>query len=224
MILNSRETCIAYRCPYCTSGVKSMVGVFSLSGSMKKLKCDCGASELTITHTNDGKLRITVPCLFCQHDHTFTISSKLFFDKELFIYPCPYSGIDLVFLGTPAAVEKALEKSEQALLEMLKEAGIDDIDALHESLETANPYDDEIDGRREYDPSIYDAIMFVIRDLMEAGEISCCCDDGEYDVAVSDDHVKVYCKSCGASKDIPTDSEIFARSFMEVHHLKLERL
>lgn len=218
MILNSRETCIAYRCPYCGSGVKSMVGVFSLSGAMKKLKCDCGASELVITHTNDGKLRITVPCLFCQHEHSFTISSKLFFDKELFIYPCPYSAIDLVFLGTPKAVSEALDKSEQELLKMLKDAGIDDLDALHGELDNLEDEDEH-----SCDPSIYDTVMFVIRDLMDSGEISCCCDDGEYDVAVSDDHVKVYCKSCGASKDIPTDSELAARAFLGVNHLTLER-
>lgn len=217
MILNSRETCIAYRCPYCGSGVKSMVGVFSLSGAMKKLKCDCGASELVITHTNDGKLRITVPCLFCQHEHSFTISSKLFFDKELFIYPCPYSAIDLVFLGTPEAVSEALDKSEQELLKMLKDAGIDDLDTLHGELDNLEEDD------HPCDPSIYDTVMFVIRDLMDSGEISCCCDDGDYDVAVSDDHVKVYCKSCGASKDIPTDSELAARAFLGVNHLTLER-
>ena len=75
MILNSRETCIAYRCPYCGTGVKSMVGVFSLSGAVKKLKCDCGSSELTITQLRDGKLRISAPCFFCMTEHSFVIIS-----------------------------------------------------------------------------------------------------------------------------------------------------
>ncbi len=220
MILSSRETCIAYRCPYCGAGTKSLVGVFSLSGALKKLKCDCGTSELSIAQTSDGKLRITVPCMLCQSEHTFTISTRLFFEKELFIYACPYSAIDLVFIGTKEAVEAALDKSEQELLTMLKEAGIDDIEALHGELDKLDEEDDD----RPIDPSIYDTIMFVIADLREAGEISCCCDDGEYDVAVSDDHVKVYCKTCGASKDIPTDSELFARAFLDVTHLKLEKL
>ena len=131
MILNSRETCIAYRCPYCGSGVKSLVGVFSLSGEMKKLKCDCGASELTINLTNDGKLRITVPCMFCDKEHSFVISSKMFFDRDLFVYPCPYSGIDIVFIGKVDAVEKALDSSEEELKKILKENGIDDLEKLH---------------------------------------------------------------------------------------------
>lgn len=219
MILNSRETCIAYRCPYCGSGIKSMVGVFALSGAMKKLKCSCDASELTIAHTSDGKLRITVPCLLCGGEHTFTISAKLFYEKDLFIYTCPYSAMELVFIGTEAAVSEALDRSEQELIDMLKEMGIDDLDVLHGDMDQL---DDEDDG--PCDPSIFDTVMFVIRDLMESGDISCCCDDGDYDVAISDDHVKVFCRSCGAAKDIPTDSELAAQAFLEVTHLKLERL
>ncbi len=218
MILNSRETCIAYRCPYCGSGIKSLVGVFSLSGAMKKLKCSCGASELTINQTSDGKLRVSVPCLFCGVEHSFTVSSKLFFEKELFIYPCPFSAVDLVFIGTEKAVSEALDKSEQELLKLLAEMGIDDLESLHGDLDRMDDDDEPCD------PSIYDAVMFVIRDLIEGGDVSCCCDDGDYDVAVSDDHVKVFCRSCGAAKDIPTDSELAARAFIGVTHLKLEKL
>lgn len=217
MILNSRETCIAYRCPYCTSGVKSMVGVFSLSGEMKKLKCDCGASELIINHTSDGKLRITVPCMFCDKEHSFVISSKLFFDRDLFVYPCPYSGIDIVFLGTADAVEKALEKSDEELKKLLKENGIDDLNKLHGDIDR--------DIEDEYlDPMLFDTVMYVIHDLIDSGKVTCCCDDGDYDVAVSDDHVKVFCKNCGAAKDIPTDSELAVRAFVGVDSLKLEKL
>ena len=219
MILNSRETCIAYRCPYCGSGTKSMVGVFTLSGAMKKLKCSCGARELTINHTSDGKLRISVPCLFCNSEHTFAISSKLFFEKELFVYPCPYSAFDLVFIGNEKTVSEALDKSEKELLDLLHQMGLDDLDKLHGEIDS---FDD--DENEQYDPSIYDTVMFVIRDLIEGGDVSCCCDDGDYDIAVSDDHVKVFCRSCGAAKDIPTDSELAARAFLETAHLKLERL
>ena len=217
MILGSRETCIAYRCPYCTQGIKSMVGVFALSGAMKKLKCSCNASELTINHTSDGKLRITVPCLLCGGEHTFVISSGLFFKKELFIYQCPQTAFDLVFIGTETAVTAALDRSEKELNNLLKEMGLDSLDTLLGEVD--RPEDDE-----PCDPMIYDTVMFVIRDLIEGGDVSCCCDEGDYDVAVSDDHVKVFCRSCGASKDIPTDSELAARAFVETVHLKLEKL
>ncbi len=217
MILSSRETCIAYRCPYCGTGVKSMVGVFSLSGAVKKLKCDCGSSELKITQLRDGKLRISAPCIFCMTEHSFVISSKLFFDKELFVYPCPYSAIDMIFIGTPEAVSAALDKSEQEFIKMLRDSGIDDLDRLHGEL-------DRDDDETPIDSSLYDAVMFTIRELIDSGEVSCCCDDGDYDVAVSDDHVKVFCRNCGASCDIPTDSELAVRAFELSDHLKLEKL
>ncbi len=217
MILESRDTCVAYRCPYCGSGVKSMVGVFALSGDIKKLKCDCGASELTIKRMSDGKLSITVPCIICQKEHSFTVSSKLFFDRDIFVYSCPYTGIDIVFFGKADAVEKALDRSEKELKKLLEESGIDDLDELHGDIDR--------ETKDEYlDPMLFDTVMYVIHDLMESGKITCCCDDGDYDVAVSDDHVKVYCKSCGASKDIPTDSELAVRAFEGVDSLKLEKL
>ncbi len=217
MILSSRETCIAYRCPYCTQGIKSMVGVFALSGAMKKLKCSCLASELTIHHTSDGKLRITAPCLLCGGEHTFVISSKLFFEKELFIYQCPHTAFDLVFIGTEEAVSAALDRSEKELNDLLKELGLDSLDKILGDVDSSD--DDE-----PCDPMIYDTVMFVIKDLIENGDVSCCCDNGDYDVAVSDDHVKVFCRNCGASKDIATDSELAARAFVESTHLKLEKL
>ena len=195
-----------------------MVGVFALSGAMKKLKCSCLASELTINHTSDGKLRITVPCLLCGGEHTFVISSKLFFEKELFIYQCPHTAFDLVFIGTEATVSAALDRSEKELNDLLKEMGLDSLDKILGDVD----HTDEDD--RPYDAMIYDTVMFVIKDLMESGDITCCCDDGDYDVAVSDDHVKVFCRSCGAAKDIPTDSELAARAFLEATHLKLEKL
>ena len=217
MILSSRETCIAYRCPYCGTGVKSMVGVFSLSGAVKKLKCDCGSSELKITQLRDGKLRISAPGIFCMTEHSFVISSKLFFDKELFVYPCPYSAIDIIFIGTPEAVSAALDKSEQEFIKMLRDSGIDDFDRLHGEL-------DHDEDETPIDSSLYDAVMFTIRELIDSGEVTCCCDDGDYDVAVSDDHVKVFCRNCGASCDIPTDSELAVRAFELCNHLKLEKL
>lgn len=219
MVINSRETCIAYRCPYCGAGIKSMVGIFALSGAMKKLKCSCGASELTVNQTNDGKLRIAVPCLVCNSEHSFNISTTLFFKKELFVYPCPYSAIDLVFIGTEEAVSKALEKSEKELLDMMKEMGIDDLERLHGDIDAFDEEDDE-----PCDPMIFDTVMFVIKDMIEGGDVSCCCDDGDYGIAISDDHVKVFCRSCGASKDIPTDSELACRAFVDSSHLKLEKL
>jgi len=58
MVLNPKETTLAYRCPHCGAGVMSIVGLFTLTADMLKLKCDCGKSELTVVYS-DGKVRLT---------------------------------------------------------------------------------------------------------------------------------------------------------------------
>ena len=72
MIINPKETTVAYRCPACGAGVMSAVGIFALSAEMIKLKCTCGKSELKIIYNRDGTVRLTVPCLLCAQPHTFT--------------------------------------------------------------------------------------------------------------------------------------------------------
>ena len=53
MIIDQKKTTLAYRCPHCGAVPTSMVGAFSLSGDLFKLKCSCGNSHLTVEKTND---------------------------------------------------------------------------------------------------------------------------------------------------------------------------
>ena len=55
MIIEQKQTHIAYHCPHCGTAVLGYVGEFALSADMLKLKCDCGQSEMTVTYTNDKK-------------------------------------------------------------------------------------------------------------------------------------------------------------------------
>ena len=66
MVLDSKQTTVAYRCPHCGMGVMSAVNLFALSADMVKLKCTCGKSEMTVVMSKtDSKVRMTVPCLVC---------------------------------------------------------------------------------------------------------------------------------------------------------------
>ena len=60
MVLDLKQTTVAYRCPHCGAGVMSAVGLFSLSADMVKLKCTCGKSEMTIVYSKDGKPYLSV--------------------------------------------------------------------------------------------------------------------------------------------------------------------
>lgn len=214
MVLPKKETTVAYRCPHCGGGIMSAVGLFTLSADMMKLKCDCGRSEMTITYSKDGKVRLNVPCIVCSKPHSFTLTSSLFFGREIFAIPCPYSDLNIAFIGHENHVKAELAKNELELLEILEEHGIDSFEALHAE-------DDEVFS----DPQIHDIIMFVLRDLEDAGELHCKCAsqrDAAYGIEVGDDYIRVYCKSCGGQKVIPTDSVLSANAFLNCDSLTLE--
>ena len=215
MILDAKQTNIAYRCPKCGSGVISAVGIFSISADMVKLKCTCGGSEMTILYGKDGKVRLTVPCLVCPNPHQFTLSSNVFWGQELFSLPCPYTGINLAVMGDLNLVKAELARSELELLDLMEKSGVTDFSAMNQAEEGVLS-----------DPQIDDIILYVIKDLDAEGKIYCKCPPGEtnreYDVEVRDDGILVTCKKCGASRLIPTDSRLGAYAFLNADSLHLE--
>lgn len=218
MILDAKETAVAYRCPHCGAGIVSMVGIFALSGDMIKLKCDCGKSELIIAYSKDDKVRITAPCIICPKPHNYTVSKKLFFSNDVFRLGCTYTGLDICFIGEKSAVLEALKENESELLGMFEEAGVTSLDALHKE----NDYD-LID-----DPAIEEIIRFMLVELKDEGNIHCNCDDTQESdyrfefVAPSYDSVRIYCESCGASVEIPMTSVINANAFLHCDELYLK--
>ena len=116
MVLKAKQTTVAYRCPHCGKGVLSAVDIFSLGGDMLKLKCECGESAMTVVKgaNNEGKLRLTVPCLFCPTPHNFTVSSKVFFENDLPVTTKEGGGI-----GVKSA--KAVLEQHGGLMRMVQE-------------------------------------------------------------------------------------------------------
>lgn len=218
MILEPKKTTVAYRCPHCGGGVLSAVSPFSIGADMVKLKCECGMSEMTMAFSKDGKVRLTVPCMLCPKPHNFTVTRSLFFDKDLFLLPCPYTDVNICFTGETNAVKAELSRTELELLDMLEKSGIEGgyesvLDAIHTS----------DDSDLLPDPQIYDIIMFVIKELEAEGAIHCRCKDGgEYEAAVLDYGIKVRCTKCGAETLIPTDSLLAANAFLNADDLYLE--
>ena len=212
MVLESKQTTVAYRCPHCGAGVLSAVGLFSLSADMVKLKCDCGHSEMTVVQCRDGKVRLTVPCIFCPNPHVFTVSRSLFYGKELFVLPCPYSDVNICIIGEINRVKAELARTELELLDIMEENGISDFSVLHQDEQSVLT-----------DPQIFDIVMFVIHDLEAEGKITCRCPDGdgEYEAEVLDDAIRVSCTKCGAERLIPTDSCLGAHAFLNCDSLHL---
>ncbi len=212
MVLEPKQTTVAYRCPKCGGGVMSVVGIFKLSADMVKLKCDCGGSEMTVRKTKEGKYNITVPCILCPGDHHYTLSSNSFFAKELFVLPCHYSGINIGMMGETNSVKAELARTELELLDMLEKSGIEGFE--------------DIKGEQSLsDPQVLEILLYVIKELDEEGKISCRClpdAEREYEIEFLRDSMRVTCKVCGASKEIPTASLIDAHEFLNADSLVLE--
>lgn len=224
MVIEPKQTTVAYRCPHCGSGVLSAVGMFSLTADMMKLKCSCGKSELEIVYSKDGKVRLKVPCMICPSGHSYTVSRNIFFGRDIFVLPCPVSDINICFMGETDRVKFELSRTELQLLQILEDNGISSFEALHGEEEILT------------DPQIAEIVLFVIHDLEAENKIYCKCnpapvgdkkktDDGEerlYDVEILDDGIKVTCTECGSSRVIPTDSLLTAHAFLNCDALYLE--
>lgn len=215
MILDVKKTTVAYRCPHCGGGVMSAVSPFAVGADMIKLKCECGHSEMSIVMGKDDKIRISVPCMLCPKPHNFTLTSSLFFGKDLFLFPCPYSDINICFMGDMNKVKAELSKTELELLDMLEKSGVEG------GLEAFRAADE---SELLPDPQIYDIIMFVIKELEADGKIYCRCaeGEGEYEAEILDYGIAVRCTKCGAKQTIPTDSLLAANAFLNADSLHLE--
>ena len=212
MVLETKQSTVAYRCPSCGNGVMSVVDTFRLSADMIKLKCDCGKSEMTMVKTKDGKIRFTVPCILCPNPHSYTVSSALFFGKELFVLPCPYSDLNIAMMGEMNHVKAELSRTELELLDLLEKSGLESFDALHSEQYLT-------------DPQVLEIITYMIKELDDEGKIYCHCPtdtEHTYDLEMQKEGLLITCRTCGASKLIPTSSLIEAYEFLNADQLTLE--
>lgn len=213
MILNPKQTTVAYRCPSCGAGVMSVVGLFNLNADMVKLKCDCGNSAMTMVYTKDAKVRLSVPCVLCPNPHNFTVSSSIFFKDDLFLLPCPYSDLNIAVTGETNQVKAELARSELELLELLEKSGIDSLDMLHQDSDSyANPEAVEI-------------ITYMLSELDEEGKIECECADGkegDFELEFLSTSAIISCKNCNCQLEFPTDSIMAAHKLLDVDKLRLE--
>lgn len=213
MILEPKQTTVAYRCPSCGAGVMSIVGMFNLKADMIKLKCDCGQSAMTAVLTNDSKVRLTVPCILCPNPHIYTVSSSIFFKDDLFLLPCPYSDLNIALTGETNMVKAELARSELEILELLEKSGIESLDMLHQSNSSYT------------NPEIVEIIYYTVKELDEEGKIECDCPadvESEYELEFLDNVAQVKCKNCGCKKIIPTDSLMAAHDLLNADKLKLD--
>ena len=208
-----KHTHIAYRCPECGTVTFGLVSEFALSTNMMRLKCGCGKSALDITPTRDKKIKLSVPCVLCRDSHTFVLSPALFFEKDLFTGGCPYSNLDVVFIGEKARVDEAIGKNTEALQKLVRDMEV-------ETLEELQPEDMDEDEVLP-DAQVYDLIRFVVKDLEAEGRVDCPCHSGSYELRYAPGGIQAYCTECEASYFFSCVSEAAAQEYLSLDEIKL---
>ena len=213
MVLQPKQTRIAYRCPACGEVVYGLVGRFTLAADLLRLKCPCGEASLDIRQRREGKVELSVPCLFCKKNHTYVLSGTLVLDRDRFLLGCPYANMDIAFLGEEGRVEEDVRRTGEELERLLGQLEAETL----ADIQPQDMNDDEILP----DPALYDAVRFLVRELEAEGAIDCPCHSGSYDVRFSDEGLQVFCPTCGATHTFPNGRADAAQDYATVDRLTL---
>ena len=209
-----RHTYIAYRCPDCGSVIMGIAGEFALTSGLVRLKCSCEKSHLDITLTNDKKLRLSVPCVFCKQNHNYVLSQSVFFGKDLFLLNCPYAGMDIGFIGEKAKIDEAAKENEKALVKLISDLGGEDMS----DIQPMEMSDEEILP----DPAVYDCIRFVVKELEADQKIDCPCHRGTYEIRFAPGGIEAYCPDCGAAYTFICESPSIAEEYLSCDSVELK--
>ena len=210
-----KEKYFAYRCPECGDSVLSLLGQFTLSGDLLRLRCSCKKSAADIRAERGQNVHLDVPCPICRKSHSYTVAPSLLLEKELFTLGCPYSpDITTAMMGEREALDKAIEAESEKLATLL---GAFESETLRD-IQPQDMNDDEILP----DPAVYDIIRFLVRELEADGQISCPCGRGSYDFRFTDEGIQVFCPDCGASYDFLASSPEAAQSYLTLDSLTLK--
>lgn len=204
------NTHIAYRCPECGAVIYGFVGKFALAANLLRLKCSCGGSFLDVTVTNEKKIRLSVPCIFCRQNHNFVLSDTLFFSKDLFLLNCPYTNTDVCFVGEEEKIRAEVERNEKEFAKLAEEL-------IHDGRD-----EDAEKSVLTPDVNAYDTLNFLIRELEADGKIDCPCHSGKYDLRFTDSALEVFCEECGAKYTFAAATAAQSEEYLALDSIELK--
>lgn len=172
---------LAYICPACHQPVVVERSVFQLAATPNCLPCPCGKSELK-TEMQGDRLRLTVPCLFCGHEHTAICSTHAFLHEKTLAFSCAVSGLDCCYVGEEGPVFAAMQRMEAAA------------DKLAPEGEENGAFLDE---------NVMQEVLSEVRDIARQGGVKCACGSEKWSMKVKYGAVELICDACGAMLRIP---------------------
>ena len=214
MAENKRQRNIAYRCPVCGVATLGVVGDFARRDNIVRLKCECeGAPTLDISLENEEKVRISVPCLFCKESHVFVLPRATYLNKEEINLSCPFSGVDILHIGLSDTVDANLKRTGEEISRLMTAFGAQELSDIQPS--------DVGDDEMLPDPSVYDTVRFLVKDLESDGKVKCLCNAGEYDLRYAEGGVECYCVKCGAKHLFRAMTQTMAEEYLSLDEIVL---
>lgn len=180
MVQESKRT-IAYICPHCRQSVIVERSVFQLAASANDLPCPCGKSHLRVEMMGD-RVKLTVPCLFCQTEHAVTCSTHAFLHEKAVAFSCAASGLDCCYVGEEGPVFAAVRRLEEA------------VDKLEQDAGEKGTFLDEL---------VMHEVLSELKEIAGRGGVSCACGSKRWRVQVNYSSVDLLCADCGAAMRIP---------------------
>lgn len=210
----NRKTEIAYRCADCGVATLGLFGTLPKVSDMLRLKCECGGRPLDIQKLRDGKIHLSVPCVYCKTSHGYVLNENITLREELTRISCPYSNMDIAFIGEGDAITPELNRTADELANVL-------VSLEAESISDIQPMDVDEDAVPP-DPAVFDAINFLVRDLESINEIHCPCKCGKYELRFCDEGIQVYCENCGASYTFYAKTASGAEEYLTLDSIELK--
>ena len=214
MARETLRTQIAFRCSECGYATVGFLGGLTAVTDLLRLKCECGGSSLDIKKENDGKVRLTVPCVYCKSSHGYVFSPEVIVRRELTKLSCPYSGMDIAFVGDEELIPSELDRTAEELSRIMTSFEA-------EELSDIQPQDVNIEDE-VVDPAVYDTLNFLVRDLEADGCVKCPCDNGVYSLRFCPEGVQVYCENCGASHTFYATTPTMAEEYLGLERIELK--
>ena len=173
-MIEDAKRSIAFLCPVCRQPVILERTVFQLAASGSRLPCPCGKSALTVSLMGD-QVRLTVPCLFCEQEHTVSCSTAAFLQEKTLAFSCANSGLDCCYVGEEASVFAAMRRLEETVDVLESEAGAQGT-------------------------FLNDLVM---EEIGRRGGISCTCGCREWKLKINYSSVELFCAQCGGALKLP---------------------